>query len=199
MAISSPTWAAACRIAWLDPSACVGPEKSYYEPSHGSAPDIAGRGRQSLFNDWIGRIMLDKSFGMKAESDALWNAMQGCRWLHNRRSFARRTTHQHSRVRRQNVAATVASRAATGEGHGLYLPLFLHALYVSIASPTCKSAGHSTSSFSCALARAVFQTRRPRSISHSYLSNKPQRTATAQIFSRLEARIRARQIDAQRR
>ena len=28
----------------LMPSACVGPEQSYYEPSHGSAPDIAGKG-----------------------------------------------------------------------------------------------------------------------------------------------------------
>jgi 3-isopropylmalate dehydrogenase len=27
----------------LMPSACIGPEKAYYEPSHGSAPDIAGK------------------------------------------------------------------------------------------------------------------------------------------------------------
>jgi 3-isopropylmalate dehydrogenase len=27
----------------LMPSACKGPEKSYYEPCHGSAPDIAGQ------------------------------------------------------------------------------------------------------------------------------------------------------------
>ncbi|MBT7914768.1 NAD-dependent isocitrate dehydrogenase, partial [Candidatus Bathyarchaeota archaeon] len=28
----------------LMPSACIGPDKAYYEPSHGSAPDIAGKG-----------------------------------------------------------------------------------------------------------------------------------------------------------
>ncbi|MEC7227227.1 MAG: 3-isopropylmalate dehydrogenase [Candidatus Latescibacterota bacterium] len=61
----------------LMPSACVGPEKSYYEPSHGSAPDIAGQGIANPYS-MIGSValMLDKSFGMKAESDALWNAMQ---------------------------------------------------------------------------------------------------------------------------
>ncbi len=61
----------------LMPSACVGPNKSYYEPSHGSAPDIAG---QRIANPYsmIGSValMLDKSFGMKRESDAIWNSMQ---------------------------------------------------------------------------------------------------------------------------
>mgnify|MGYP001163613564 FL=1 len=61
----------------LMPSACVGPDKSYYEPSHGSAPDIAGQGIANPYS-MIGSValMLDKSFGMKAESEALWNAMQ---------------------------------------------------------------------------------------------------------------------------
>ena len=61
----------------LMPSACVGPNKSYYEPSHGSAPDIAGQGIANPYS-MIGSIalMLDKSFGMKRESDALWNSMQ---------------------------------------------------------------------------------------------------------------------------
>ena len=40
----------------LMPSACVGPEKAYYEPSHGSAPDIAGpRHCEPLLNDRVGR------------------------------------------------------------------------------------------------------------------------------------------------
>ena len=61
----------------LMPSACIGPEKSYYEPSHGSAPDIAGKGIANPYS-MIGSValMLDKSFGMKTESDALWNSMQ---------------------------------------------------------------------------------------------------------------------------
>ncbi|MFM2484223.1 3-isopropylmalate dehydrogenase [Celerinatantimonas yamalensis] len=61
----------------LMPSACVGPEKSYYEPSHGSAPDIAG---QNIANPYsmIGSVamMLDMSFGMKKEAHNLWQAMR---------------------------------------------------------------------------------------------------------------------------
>ena len=61
----------------LMPSACKGPEKSYYEPSHGSAPDIAG---QSIANPYsmIGSVamMLENSFGMVQESKNVWAAMQ---------------------------------------------------------------------------------------------------------------------------
>ncbi len=61
----------------LMPSACQGPEKSYYEPSHGSAPDIAGK---NIANPYamIGSVamMLEMSFGMKREADMLWQAMQ---------------------------------------------------------------------------------------------------------------------------
>ncbi|MBV1878047.1 MAG: 3-isopropylmalate dehydrogenase [Pseudomonadales bacterium] len=61
----------------LMPSACVGPDKAYYEPSHGSAPDIAG---QNIANPYsmIGSVamMLDMSFDLKAESDAVWEAMK---------------------------------------------------------------------------------------------------------------------------
>ncbi len=61
----------------LMPSACVGPEKSYYEPSHGSAPDIAGRNIANPYS-MIGSVamMLEMSFGMKEEADAVWEAMQ---------------------------------------------------------------------------------------------------------------------------
>lgn len=62
----------------LMPSACIGPEKAYYEPSHGSAPDIAG---QNIANPYsmIGSVamMLENSFGMLEESKNVWDAMQG--------------------------------------------------------------------------------------------------------------------------
>ena len=60
------------------PSACVGPEKSYYEPSHGSAPDIAGQGIANPYS-MIGSVamMLEMSFGMDSEARNLWRAMQG--------------------------------------------------------------------------------------------------------------------------
>lgn len=61
----------------LMPSACKGPDKSYYEPSHGSAPDIAG---QNIANPYsmIGSVamMLENSFGMIEESKNVWAAMQ---------------------------------------------------------------------------------------------------------------------------
>ncbi|MDX1735829.1 MAG: 3-isopropylmalate dehydrogenase [Halioglobus sp.] len=61
----------------LMPSSCKGPEKSYYEPSHGSAPDIAG---QNIANPYsmIGSVamMLEDSFGMVEESKNVWRAMQ---------------------------------------------------------------------------------------------------------------------------
>jgi 3-isopropylmalate dehydrogenase len=61
----------------LMPSACMGPEKAYYEPSHGSAPDIAG---QNIANPYsmIGSVamMLEMSFGLEQEAKNVWHAMQ---------------------------------------------------------------------------------------------------------------------------
>ena len=62
----------------LMPSACLGPNnKAYYEPSHGSAPDIAG---QKIANPYsmIGSMamMLEYSFDMKDEARNIWDAMQ---------------------------------------------------------------------------------------------------------------------------
>jgi 3-isopropylmalate dehydrogenase len=61
----------------LMPSACIGPDKAYYEPSHGSAPDIAG---QNIANPYsmIGSVamMLEMSFNMDAEAKNVWHAMQ---------------------------------------------------------------------------------------------------------------------------
>ncbi len=61
----------------LMPSACIGPEKAYYEPAHGSAPDIAG---QDIANPYsmIGSVamMLEKSFAMPAEGRRIWTALE---------------------------------------------------------------------------------------------------------------------------
>ena len=61
----------------LMPSACIGPSSAYYEPSHGSAPDIAG---QNIANPYsvIGSVamMLELSCDMLEESKNVWNAMQ---------------------------------------------------------------------------------------------------------------------------
>lgn len=61
----------------LMPSACIGPEKAYYEPSHGSAPDIAGQGIANPYS-MIGSVamMLEMSFGMVKEAANVWMAMQ---------------------------------------------------------------------------------------------------------------------------
>jgi len=61
----------------LMPSACMGPDKAYYEPSHGSAPDIAGQNKANPYS-MIGSValMLDMSFGMEDEAKAVWKAMQ---------------------------------------------------------------------------------------------------------------------------
>lgn len=62
----------------LMPSACLGDEKSYYEPSHGSAPDIAGKNIANPYS-MIGSVamMLENSFAMEAEAKNVWAAMQG--------------------------------------------------------------------------------------------------------------------------
>jgi len=60
----------------LMPSACIGPEKGYVEPAHGSAPDIAGQNKANPYS-MIGSVafLLDKCLGLEAESDAIWQAM----------------------------------------------------------------------------------------------------------------------------
>jgi len=60
----------------LMPSACMGPEKGYVEPAHGSAPDIAGKNCANPYS-MIGSIafLLEKCFGLKQESDEIWKAM----------------------------------------------------------------------------------------------------------------------------
>jgi len=64
----------------LMPSACLNPltGKGYYEPAHGSAPDIAGKGIANPYS-MIGSLafMLEKSFNLKKESDEIWQALTG--------------------------------------------------------------------------------------------------------------------------
>ncbi|MCP4757018.1 MAG: 3-isopropylmalate dehydrogenase [Proteobacteria bacterium] len=61
----------------LMPSACIGDDKSYFEPSHGSAPDIAGK---NIANPYamIGSVamMLEMIMGLEEESKKVWQAMQ---------------------------------------------------------------------------------------------------------------------------
>jgi 3-isopropylmalate dehydrogenase len=59
-------------------SASVGPTKAYYEPVHGSAPDIAGTGTANPFS-MIGSmaLMLEKSLHLQDEADAVWQALWG--------------------------------------------------------------------------------------------------------------------------
>ena len=62
----------------LMPSACLGTQgRAYYEPSHGSAPDIAGQGIANPYS-MIGSMamMLEYSFGMDDEAHNVWQAMQ---------------------------------------------------------------------------------------------------------------------------
>jgi len=61
----------------LMPSACIGTEKSYYEPSHGSAPDIAGQGIANPYS-MIGSValMLEMSFGLEDAAKRIWEAMR---------------------------------------------------------------------------------------------------------------------------
>lgn len=61
----------------LMPSASIGKTNAIYEPSHGSAPDIAGKGIANPYS-MIGSIamMLDKSFGLPQQADAIWQAMR---------------------------------------------------------------------------------------------------------------------------
>lgn len=61
----------------LMPSACLGDAKAYYEPAHGSAPDIAGKQIANPYS-MIGSVamMLENSFGMRGEAKNIWTAMQ---------------------------------------------------------------------------------------------------------------------------
>ena len=62
----------------LMPSACLNPltGRGYFEPAHGSAPDIAGKNIANPYS-MIGTVafMLEKSFGAQQESRDVWDAL----------------------------------------------------------------------------------------------------------------------------
>jgi 3-isopropylmalate dehydrogenase len=61
----------------LMPSACVNPQtgKAYFEPSHGSAPDIAGQNKANPYS-MIGSVaFMLEHFGLKEESKLVWNSL----------------------------------------------------------------------------------------------------------------------------
>lgn len=61
----------------LMPSACTGSGKSYFEPCHGSAPDIAGRNIANPYS-MIGSVamMIDMVFGLEREAHNIWQALE---------------------------------------------------------------------------------------------------------------------------
>lgn len=63
----------------LMPSACWNPDtrRGYFEPSHGSAPTIANQNKANPYSMiGSGAFMLDMAFGMKEESQAVWDALK---------------------------------------------------------------------------------------------------------------------------
>jgi 3-isopropylmalate dehydrogenase len=58
------------------PSACLGKDSAYYEPSHGSAPDIAGKNIANPYS-MIGSIalLLDECLDLREEAQDVWNAL----------------------------------------------------------------------------------------------------------------------------
>ena len=60
----------------LMPSACIGPEKSYVEPAHGSAPDIAGKNMANPYS-MIGSIamLFEECLALPEEATDIWNSI----------------------------------------------------------------------------------------------------------------------------
>ncbi|WP_275950238.1 isocitrate/isopropylmalate family dehydrogenase [Desulfonema limicola] len=60
----------------LMPSACIGPEKSYVEAAHGSAPDIAGMNIANPYS-MIGSValMFDRCLNLPDEAQDIWDGL----------------------------------------------------------------------------------------------------------------------------
>lgn len=60
----------------LMPSVCIGPDKGYVEPSHGSAPDIAGKNIANPYS-MIGSVafLFDKLLHLPEEAMVVWDAL----------------------------------------------------------------------------------------------------------------------------
>jgi 3-isopropylmalate dehydrogenase len=60
----------------LMPSACIGPKKGYFEPSHGSAPNIANQNKANPYS-MIGSValMLEKALGSEEGAKDVWSGL----------------------------------------------------------------------------------------------------------------------------
>jgi 3-isopropylmalate dehydrogenase len=60
----------------LMPSACIGPEKSYVEAAHGSAPDIANQNKANPYS-MIGSValMFNRCLDLQAEAQDIWEGL----------------------------------------------------------------------------------------------------------------------------
>ncbi len=62
-------------------SASLGLGVGLFEPIHGSAPDIAGKGiANPIASILSGAMLLEYAFGLNAESDAVWHAVENVLW-----------------------------------------------------------------------------------------------------------------------
>jgi len=59
----------------ISPSACLGGQKPYFEPVHGSAPDIAGKGIVNPTAMILSAKMMLEYLGMRKEAQTLENAV----------------------------------------------------------------------------------------------------------------------------
>jgi len=61
----------------LMPSACMGPDKGYVEPAHGSAPDIAGKGIANPIGTILSvKLMFEESFNSPEIGNEIDNAVE---------------------------------------------------------------------------------------------------------------------------
>jgi len=60
----------------LMPSACIGPEKGYVEPAHGSAPDIAGKNMANPYS-MIGSVamLFEECLALPGEASDIWDSI----------------------------------------------------------------------------------------------------------------------------
>jgi 3-isopropylmalate dehydrogenase len=60
----------------MAPSACIGDKYAYFEPVHGSAPDIAGKGIANPTATILSSVMMLEYLGMKEKAEELENAVK---------------------------------------------------------------------------------------------------------------------------